>query len=367
MMNRTFLRNCRVSALALMVLLAGRSGAESLILKRAGSNRNTFNNGELVSTLSGGVVFLFGEVTMQSDRAQWWHKQGRVKGYGNVKVFQDQQELTCDRLEFFRNRKLVTAQGNVVFLDREEQILISGERARYHLDTKECFLDGDPKVVRFDTTSVETLTIVGREMIYNDSIGMTSAHKDVQITKGALRTLCQDAYYYRETGLTKLRSDPEINYESHSLMGDSVNLFFRQDTLDGAEVVGNASGSYLEEGQEDTTNTSVWGDSLYMSLSDKGYLDSVWVTGKVKSTYNRVQDTLNPNQVTGKQMVLSFGENSKVNDATVVGNATSVYFIEEKSDTSRNEASGDTLSVWFRDGKAVRLRLSGSVRGTYYP
>ncbi len=354
-------------AFLLWVVGAGTAHGESLILKRAGSNRNTFNNGELVSTLSGGVTFRYGEVTMKSDRARWWHKQGRVKGFGDVRVFQEEQELTCDRIEFFRDRKLVTAHGNVDFVDRKEGMRLSGERARYHLDTKKCYLDGSPKVVRFDTASVETLTIVGNQMSYDDSVGVTSAHENVIITKGALRTVCEDAYYFNDSGLTKLRTNPKINYESHRLLGDSVNLYFRQDTLDGAEVVGNATGKYLEEGEKDTTNTNVWGDSLYMSVSDKGYLDSVWVHGKVKSTYSKIQDTLNPNQVTGKQMVLSFGEDSKVNDATVIGNATSVYFIEEEADTARNEASGDTLSVWFHEGKAVKLRLTGKARGVYYP
>ena len=364
----------RVGALLLLAAslawAAAPNKSPTLVLENAGTMRNTYTNGQLFIELRDKVTFVYDDVTISSDEAKWWRDNGIVESSGHVVMSRTRQKLTCDKLRYTNDTKMLLAQGHLIYLDRDEKLIISGEQCRYNLKTKKIILDGAPRVVRYDSTNTDTLTIVAKQMIYEDSLKMTVANNDVVITKGDLRSTSQKASYFTQDGLTLLRKDPHITYEKHELLGDSVNLYFADDTLQGMSVTSRARAKYIDEGRSDTTLTRVSGDSLYMAFTKKGNLDTVRVFGAVKSAYSPVTDTTKPNRVAGKTMVLSFGEKSQVDRAIVAGNATSVYYMEDEKDTlskARNEASGDSLSVWFRNGQATRLRLSGGVRGTYYP
>lgn len=357
----------KLSAITMLIVLSSYAESPTLILKNAGSNVNTMRDGELVSVLRGNVEFLYDDYTIKSDYAKWWRKKELVHLKNNVKVIKETQVLTCRKMDYNGKDKILTASGNVLFVDTKDQVEIKGKRCRFNIKTEQCFLDGDPEFVRYDTTADETLTIIGEQMIYDDSLKKTTVTKDVEITKGLLKSLCQQADYFSEDGIAQLRTDPQIFYDNHKLIGDSVDLHFVEDTLKGVSVAGNSYGLYLDETENDTTLTRIWGDSMYMIINDSGFLDSVWVYGNVLSKYSSIEDTMFANEVSGKTMVIEFAERSEIRHALVWGNAACIYYVEDESNSDRNEASGDTLSAWFADGRASRLKLLGDIRGYYYP
>ncbi|MBD3421413.1 MAG: hypothetical protein GF398_14950 [Chitinivibrionales bacterium] len=338
-----------------------------LILKSAHYQECSFYEDELECVLKDNVIFHYDSAVIRSELAKWWKGRGEVILHKNVEVTQDEQIITCDRVHFKQKQDVLIAEGDVVFVDHDEGIRITGNRCTYDLASRFCVLEGQPHFFRYDTAAAETLTIVGRKMLYNDSLQKTTVINDVVVTKGALRSICDTAFYFSEKDLALMRVDPEMIYEEHVLDGDSVDIFFKGDTIEGMSVVGKGHGIYFDKAKLDTTITHVWGDSIYMALSDSGYMDSVWIIGSVESKYYQVADSTRPNNVTGKHMILDFGEKSRIDNARLWGNAESVYYLDEEQNSGRNEASGDTLSVWFEDGKAVRLRLLGGVRGAYFP
>jgi lipopolysaccharide export system protein LptA len=342
------------------------AASPTLVLKNAGSNQNSMVNGELVSVLTGNVVWQYDDVTIRSESATWWRTQGIVEFSRNVDVHRTKQRLVCDRMKYTKKNNLLIAAGRVRFVDSLEKVIITGNQARYNLQTRTCVLDDAPRVVRYDTSAIETLTIVGRQMTWEDSQKVVWAKDSVEIHKSALLSLSQYAYYLTDKELVRLRVKPRITYDRQKLNGDSINLNFRDDTLQSLVVMGTGRGVYTEYGRKDTTRTTVAGDSIYMDFTDTSTLDSAWVVGNVVSRYSLMADSQTPNQVSGKNMILAFGDQSQVRHARLWGNAMSTYYVEDKSSKNRNDASGDTLSVWFEDGQAVRLRLSGSVRGKYF-
>ena len=341
--------------------------ASTLVLRNANSNLNTMIDGELVSTLTGNVVFEYDDVTIRSGYARWRRSREVVDLRDDVKVTRGEQALSCDRMHYDGREETLSARGNVRFRDNAEQVEVSGRRCTYDLRTRHCVLAGDPVFTRLDTAAAETLTIKARRMNYDDSAKVTTARDEVRITKGQLNARCEEARYYTEREVAMLRTSPDIAYGEHELRGDSVDLVFRGDTLEAAEVVGNARGFYVERAEGDTTRTYVRGDSIFMALTDAGFLDSVYVCRNVRSIHVSRGDSLRGDEVTGRNMVLAFGEKGSVRAAQVVGNARSLYYLEEGEGEGTNEAGGDTLSVWFSKGEAVRLRLSGGVRGVYSP
>jgi lipopolysaccharide export system protein LptA len=340
-----------------------------LILESANSNENTYANGEFVSILRGNVVFTYEETRIKADEATWWRSQGILQFRNNIIVTNKSQRLTCDRMNFTKNNSLLTASGRFKYIDTLEQAQLTGNDAEYYLDEKRFFLKGNPRLIRYDTTSAETLTIVGKTMQYTDSIKQATVSDNVVITKGKMVSKCSKAHYFTEANIAYLRDKPEVVYDRSNVSGDSINLYFGKESLKKAAVYGKAKGLYIDTmpKSNDTSYTHVNGDSLIITISDSGSVDSLWTFGKAHSEYYTSKEVQTKNEADGKAMIMAFGSQGAVSNVRVTGNARSRYFIEEKDSRGINEASGDSISVRFRNGKASQLVLKGSARGTYIP
>ncbi len=355
--------------LAFAALSATAQERTPLILRHADFNQNMMSSGKLVSILEGNVDFQYGDTKIRSSYAKWYRSDGIVQFRDDVLIEMPKQTLSCDRMYFYRDREQVTALGNVDYLDKEHSTRVLAPQANYHLDTESLELVRNPKLIRFDTTDTDTLSIVSNSMHYNDSTGIATAKGSVVITRGPLRALSEVAYYHTDTELARLREHPEIFYDIHHIDGDSVDLFFDERRLQGVSVDGNAHVIHRDPPknlQMDTVITDIVGDSLYMAVSDEGRIDTTWVHRNTVSKYFRVDEKQKTNEARGKMMVLAFTEEGKARHLNINGNAESIYYIEDGGKAGgRNVADGQQIDVTFRDGKAVFLTMTGDVRGKY--
>jgi lipopolysaccharide export system protein LptA len=346
-----------------------KKNSGDLILESANNNENTYTNGEFVSILRGNVVFTYDDTRIKSDEATWWRSQGILQFRNNIFVTNKSQKLSCDRMNYTKNNNLLTASGHFKYIDTLEQAQLTGNDAEYYLEEKRFFLKGNPKLIRYDTASAETLTIVGKTMTYTDSIKKATVAENVVITKGKLISKCNKAHYFTESNMAWLREKPDVIFDRSNVNGDSINLYFGKESLKKAAVYGKAKGIYVDTipKSTDTSYTHINGDSLIITISDSGSVDSLWTYGKAHSEYYSSKDRQTKNEADGKAMVMAFGDRGSVSTVNVAGNARSRYFIEEKDSKGINEASGDSITVRFRNGRASQLVLKGSARGTYIP
>ena len=363
----------------------------TLVLESADMNENSFSKGELVSVLRGHVVFSYDSVLIHSGEATWWRSKGIILFEKGVRVERQRQSLTCDRMHFTKETDLLTAEGHFNYYDTTGKTRLLGRNGDYHLGNKVFHLTGDPRLVRYDTVTAETLTITGIRMTYVDSIKCATVIDKVHIKKGKLSSTCGLARYYTEKNTAELRGSPHVKYEINKVDGDSINLCFGKESLKNATVMGHSHGLYIDtsgnsatprdssrskiprdsalaKATRDTMLTHIWSDSLFMTVSDSGFMDSLWAYGKVRSKYFSTSDSATANEAKGKTMRLAFSRSGNLDNIRIWGNARSIYFIEDKGGEGRNEASGDTIAVTFGpDGKAKKLSLMGSARGVYYP
>jgi lipopolysaccharide export system protein LptA len=341
----------------------------SLVLESANSNENSFENDEFISVLRGNVIFTYDDMKIRSDEATWWRNQGKIIFVNNVKVYRGAQTVTCDRMQFAKNNNMLIANGNFHFNDTLEKTQITGKDAEYHIQSKYFQLTGKPQMTRLDAATAETLFISGEKMWYIDSLKCANVTENVKIIKGKLLSTCQNARYYTQTSFAQLRSNPDVTYQINHVIGDSIDLQFGKKSLKGATVMGHAYGTYIDTSvtKKDSSFTKVWGDSLLMSVSDSGKLDSLWVFGKAKSKYYDTNEPEDVNEASGKRILMSFAKNGDADFVKIWGNARSRYFITEQKSKGINEASGDSITVAFNKGKASRLTLAGSARGIYFP
>lgn len=341
----------------------------TLILESANHNENTFVDDNLISVLSGNVVFSYHDISIKSDKATWWRNDGIIRFQDNIVVTRGAQILKCDNMNFTEENNLLTASGNFYCKDTLEKTELFGKNAQYHLETRLFHLTGNPLLTRIDTVANDTLTISGIKMTYIDSMKCATITDSVKINKGELSSSSMFASYFTKDDYAILRKNPVINYQSHEIVGDSIDLRFGKETLKSASVTGNSHGVYtdISKTRNDTTYTHIWGDSLYLSVSDSGDLDSIWAFGKANCKHIMSNQPDKVNEASGKTMLLSFVDNNDVDNIKIWGNAKSRYYIEENNNKGTNEASGDSITVYFKKGKASQLTLNGSARGVYFP
>lgn len=262
--------------LTCFVLAADKSSkpAPTLILESARSNENSFSNGEFISVLRGNVVFVYDDIRIRSDEATWWRQKGAILFRNNVKVLRGRQLLTCNRMNFTKENNLLTASGNFDFYDSTELSRLRGREGEYRVASKIFKLTGDPILIRYDTAASETLTIRSVTMGYVDSLKRATGTDSVRIRKGKLFSTCRLANYFTNTDKAVLRGNPKVWYDIHYLEGDSIDLNFSKERLHDASIVGNSHGVYTDTAgghrTSDTTFTHIWGDSLFMAVSDSG-------------------------------------------------------------------------------------------------
>ncbi len=348
-----------------MIFQSSAGKSTTLILKNANYNRNTLVNGKLVSVLEGNVIFKYSDAVIRSDRSTWYRETGRAYFSGHVNIKQPDQLLTCEKMNYNRDKKRIVAQNNVNFYNSKEQTRIVSQHAVYYMESRHLTLTKNPQMFRYDTTRAETLSISGEKLIYNDSMNIAIAEKNVRISKGLLESKCETATYYLNSDIAKLRTDPWIYYDIHELTGDSVDLFFVDNVLTGVAVMRNAKGFHRDVSSRDTIYTKVSGDSLYMDISDSGTIEKIWTFDNATTIYysSRTPDIIN--EAVGKVMILDFVHGT-TGTLTIAGNAECIYYLEDDKESGRNEATGDDMLIHFREGKAVYIKMFGGVRGTYF-
>ena len=347
-----------------------RLKSPDLILSRfPSSNINTMSkDGEVVSVLTGNVVFLYDDATIKSQYAKWWRNKGIVPFSDRVSAVRTTQTLTSDKMDYDKSKKQLISDGHVHFYNTEERVRLNGDHGTYNMDSKFLVVEGKPHFIFYDTTAHDTLDITGKKMTYDDLfLKKATVHDNVTIRKGKLFSHSDVAVYYPDSGMARLRLVPRIAFETDSLSGDSVDLTFTKKVLRKVKVNGNSHGMYHDFGKTDTTLTHLLGDSLSMFLSDSGKIDSLWALGNVKSKYFPIAKPSQTNEAFGKYMTVMFNKKSQVERVKVWGNAKSIYNVEEKDGRGVNEASGDSILVGFADGRATHVKMAGSVRGFYAP
>jgi hypothetical protein len=68
-------------------------------------------------------------------------------------------------------------------------------------------------------------------------------------------------------------------------------------------------------------------------------------------------------------MVISMDDRAKLSDVTVTGQAESLYHLydEESRPSGINYSSGNSIRMFFVDGKLDRAKVTGNVEGRQYP
>ena len=344
-----------------------------LIMENADRMEGMRSTGEYV--LSGNVRFRHGDLRFETPRAYWQRDLNRVTSNEGMRITNRGALLTSDRGSYDKTGSNAVAEGHVFMRDSANEVNGTADILNYNRVARTATMTGNPKVQRFYPATVgdsgkakagDTLTIVGRQMRYNENKGVADAEGDVVITRRGLRITCGRAEYHQKEDSLFLFDKPLVKVDDSEVRGAVMRFALAGDTLRALRVRGDAQALSTEKATDSTRarQSKVTGDSLFMAFRE-GSIDSVEVFTKAEGTYWELEKPQYVNQLNGEYMVLRFRE-KEPREAEVWGAARSTYFhFEGDTLKGKNRASGDTITFGFRKGKVEDVLIKGSSEGVY--
>lgn len=334
-----------------------------LIMRHADSLSVARTRGNLL--LQGKVHFIHDSIQFKTQRAVWNRDVDIVQCDGGFLFVHPDGFIQASSGVYQKKNNFASATGSVVAKDSAQTYAFFGEHLTF--DRKEGILTMPDKPVlqqyEVKGDSIDTLTIKAKKIVYNKSNEFASAFRDVHIQQKLMEVTCDSAYFDRKNNWMALSGNPICKLEHETIRGDSIYLVLNPNgkTLRSALVIRNAHGVQIDpgKGRQPAQHTEAFGDTLYVEF-ERGKIKHLYVNLNAKGFFFEEDLPKYKNLMDGNRLDIYF-EKGKVNKAIVGGNAQSTYYYikDDRVVSGRNESSGDTIQVSFKDGKVGSLKMIG--------
>jgi len=308
---------------------------ERLQLKNASLLENKTTAGESIKYISGNVIFLKGDLTLNCDEGRHYDEKGLAILYQNVSAIQKGRSLTCDTIKFFSNEDKLISIGNSRVWEQDYDL---------KADSITVFTKIDSGVALGNVTLFQKGQVIKADRIEyqkgktHDGVSYT-AIGGVTITDSTRIATCERAQYKIEKEITTLEIEPKIKDGGRILSGEKIELTYQNELLKKLFIPRKA-----------LAITPI--DGYQRSLSDS----------------LKVGDTLKfDDRMEGSELI-SFFKNGVIDSLRIGGMAKTLYHVFEDSIyQGKNNASGDTIIMIFKNNELDILDILGGSKGKYLP
>jgi len=280
------------------------------------------------------------ETEMTSDTLYYYDNENKSIGKGNVKVNSKNSVLLADSLVNFRETEITFAYGNVAIADIKESMIILSDYLKDNKKEGFSIIEGNPLLVKVDTLDnggLDTLFIksVSMKSIKDSTKNVLTAKDSVSIFSKNLNSINSETYFDQINGEIRFKkkeedlTQPVLWYSNSQLSGDSINIRLIEKKLENIKVFGNSMLVSINE-KFPKRYEQISGDSLFLFfLNDT--LKSVEVMGKILSIYYLYEEGEGNGVLksSGERMKIGF-ENGSVGEVKLYGSPATEYYPDQK-------------------------------------
>ena len=240
------------------------------------------------------------------------------------------KKLVADSLFYDRKTGYGEAFNNVVMNDTINKNMLTGDYCFYNELTESAlatqkavaidYSQGDSLFMHADTLKMNSY-FVKTDSAYRE---MKAYHK-VRIFRKDIQGVCDSLLFSSKDSCLRMYHDPIIWYEKQQLLGEEINVYMNDSTIDWAHIINQA-----------------------LTVEQK--------------------DSIHYNQISGKEIKAYFqgGEARKID---VIGNVLVIYYPEEKDSTmiGMNTSETSLLNLHLMNRKMEKMVMSPKSNGTLYP
>ncbi|RMF59950.1 MAG: hypothetical protein D6748_05165 [Calditrichaeota bacterium] len=312
--------------------------------------------GEAIRILEGNVHVRQDTVELWCDRAVFYPASERVVLTGNVHIRRGSEELTAQQVTYYDRLKIAIAK-NKVHVRRPKRHLFS-EYLKYYYENDQAYAHTRLKLIdqersayvtaregeylpeknlatvryqahfwQVDSSSGDTIHIYSHKMDYIFHPNRTAIARDsVKILRGDMVAFCDSAVYLLDDSKAYLEIHPRAQQRNNTLSGNQMELFF-----DGMKI----------------QKIIIRGNALVTSVAD---------------SLHRKIDKLSGDEIH------AFVVNDKLDRLWAINHAKSYYHIKQDGKIQGvNQASADTIKVFFKNQEVDYITVIGGTQGIYYP
>ena len=362
-------------AVLLLLLVSTAFSSSPLIMKHA-DNLNVARTRGILN-LQGSVFFVHDSIEFRTEYATWNKDAEMVTCNGGFLFTHPSGYIQAQEGIYQKKNSMATARGDVNAGDSAHTYAFKGEYLIYDREQEILTMPDRPKLFQFEThkdSSVDTVTIEARRIIFNKKESFAEAYKDVKLTQKDMIVTCDTGYFDRKNNWLSLTGHPTCDMKNYHLTGDSIFMVLDSSgkQLQSALVIRNAHGVQEEEDKRGTPGhvTEAFGDTLYAEFND-GKIERLYVNLNARGFFYENDLKEYRNLMDGDRLDLFF-KKGKMDRAVVSGKAQSTYFFVKKDRTvaGKNEATGDTIHLLFdaqkNAVKSLRLLGGGSMASGRY-
>ena len=240
------------------------------------------------------------------------------------------KKLVADSLFYDRKTGYGEAFYNVVMNDTINKNMLTGDYCFYNELTESAlatqkavaidYSQGDSLLMHADTLKMNSY-FVKTDSAYRE---MKAYHK-VRIFRKDIQGVCDSLLFSSKDSCLRMYHDPIIWNEKQQLLGEEINVYMNDSTIDWAHIINQA-----------------------LTVEQK--------------------DSIHYNQISGKEIKAYFqgGEARKID---VIGNVLVIYYPEEKDSTmiGMNTSETSLLNLHLMNRKMEKMVMSPKSNGTLYP
>ncbi|HKW51908.1 MAG TPA: putative LPS assembly protein LptD [Candidatus Eisenbacteria bacterium] len=280
-----------------------------------------------LATLRGDVRIEESGAKITGREARFYRAQNRSVITGDARLEDSTRVVTADRIEYDRNKDIVTAIGNVDAYDRAESTRVRADRVRYDRRKDYAWAENQP-VLELTERDGKITEVRGTTLEFDTAKRRVTAIDDVRIHRQDLRATCERAEFYQADRRAILLGSPKAWDNEGTARADTIEILFSENRLESLRL---RSKAIVE----------------YEAKPDSGRGERNIANG----------DTIT---------VFFDGEQAK--EAVIVGHAKSQYWpsAADSVEGGRNVSEGDTIHVFFEKGRPARAVVVGGSRGVYY-
>ena len=264
---------------------------------------------------------------MRADRVTYFVDEDSLTAEGSVLITQELYEGRCNLAYYSNDRENIYMRQKVKLIKAADGITLTGRQGFGDKTMEYAWVAGDAHLVKKDSLDETEITIDAEKIEYFNAEAMALATDSVEVLKDDVKANSDTLEYYSDEKYALMYSDPVVFRTLDEMRGDSIYLYFVEESIDRIELFGHASA---------------------LSAPEYG-------TG---GEFNKMY---------GKSIVIRMMED-KVGSIVVVGNASSLYYLyEDQEPKGINKATGDKIYLDFSEGKLETIMVIGGSEGTYYP
>jgi lipopolysaccharide export system protein LptA len=281
------------------------------------------------------------KVLLKSDSGIYLSNQRCAIFSGNVSLKDSVSLVFCDSLVYFRDNARSQAFRKVRLVNLADNTIITGGYAEHFNNSGYSFIIQQPLLTKIDSTQngkIDTLLIRAVRMDsyrgQRDSAQRVEMQDSVKIRWGTdLYAKAKTATYRLKDQKILLYGQPIVWFERSQLTGDSIVVQLKE-----------------REKKLRIGKVYVYRNAFLVSK------DSLDKTG------------LKFSQVSGVDMVITFDDSARIQQADVYKQARSLYYTYDGTKPrGANASSGDEINIYFRNNRVRRIRIRGDVEGEQYP